>query len=249
MELNLNQPAVLSFSGLSRAVTPTVYGLFKKKFEQMLKEDDALKELSNIVVFLDSPFKNSKNPTIKFSHPLQQLNDFELSLSVTSRLIMCWVLLNDFNEKVLLPALSEGKIVILLRYGLDAFLYSLLNCEDRVIMEAVEKAHGALIELRVKALEIPNLGVKMDAPYYLVPRGDAETITPESIKHIRLLRGRDVGQVRNLVSREQGLTNGYCRVEKGQHLAIYLDGTSAEEFANDALTKLLPSIKKFALAA
>lgn len=246
MQMKIRRPAVLSLSGLSRAVTPTVYGLVKVRLGQMLKKGGELEHLKDMIVFLDSPFTNTK---IKFSHPLEELNDFESSLSVVSRLLQCWVLLNSFNEKVLVPVLAQGKVVILLRYGLDAFLYSLLNCEERDIMNAVATAHHALVDLRVKAIEIPNLGVKMEAPYYLIPWGTSETITSETISTVRILRGRDIGQVRNLVSREQGLINNYCREENGQRPAWYLDGATSDQYADCAIRKIVHFVERGQLAA
>lgn len=186
--------------GLGLQITPAI----AKLLPPILKELYPKHEFE----LLDSPFSRRKN-MFRFSSPLL-LSPEENCLHVTSRLAFGWGTVNQYNFTDLLPAFKRGKIVIVLRYGLDLYLYALLSamlCGDSdKLLEVLRKAHFANAELWVLESGIP-------APQYLVPWVDydriEELITPEWIASNRWLDGIDFKKLQPAIRIEQDLVVEY----------------------------------------
>jgi hypothetical protein len=181
-------------------------------------------DLVGKVVFLGSPFAQSG-----FSFPLN-LTEQERCLHVTTRLLQCWVKIDEFNHRHLQPALEAGQIPIVLRYGLDAYLYALQCCErsNKEVENKLVAAHTALVQLRVIEEDIPP-------PHYLIPWIQPESMNTSSISRIKLLRGMDPTQLRLFSERERGLILQYCDPSQGQKQARWLEGKSVDTMCDQAI--------------
>ena len=219
-------PHVLSFSGMGPGLTPKVYRATTEKLE---------KKFPGTFEFLGSPFAGAG-----FSFPLV-LTEEENCLDTTSRLILCWYRMNEFNCKKLLPALARGKIIVVNRYGLDAFIYSRSMCVEKDVCDEIEAAHHALVRLRVLAKKIPP-------PRYIVPWVGPKTIgliTPEWIKGIKALKGVDAEGLRSYIQREQEVIEAYCDPEKGQKRPWKINaGLTVEEMGDAAVEMISHRIER-----
>ena len=187
--------------GLGLQLTPAVAKLLLPLLRELYPNQE--------FELLSSPFSRQKNH-FRFSSPLL-LSAEENCLHVTSRLAFGWGTVNEYNFTNLRPALERGKIVIVLRYGLDLYLYAILCAslcgESEKVLDLLKQAHRANAELWVLESGIP-------APQYMVPWVDfdriEELITPEWITSNRWLGNIDAVKLRRVIQQEQDQTVEYC---------------------------------------
>lgn len=234
--VQLGNPLSYSISGgLGLGQSPAVFNEMQELLPKMLGRHE--KRLA----VLGSPYAGAG-----FSFPLT-LTEKENGYDVTSRILRCWVRLNEFNCKKLIPAVKEGKIVFMLRYGLDAVIYTGAACGCPELLADIEVAHHALVHARVVDKKIPP-------PRYIVPWLQPsmidKVVTDERIARTKALRGSKTDEVRTFIGSEQELISRYCSKENGQRTPWKLNGAhDASQMAEQAVHLIVEDVERRLAAA
>jgi len=113
--------------------------------------------------FLNDPFRDLPHPLLWAAG--------ERDADPVSRLFKCWAYLNDFNMKVLRPALRTHDIVVTDGYGLNAVLYATACDPSNGSDTEVLSMHHSIVAARVRnqGIEPPEYFVTYAPPHIMVP--------------------------------------------------------------------------------
>lgn len=202
----MTQGILFSVSGLAGARVKELYKVLSAALPEAFP--------SRQVTALGCPFclKGRR----KYPFPLLS-DEVERGLHPTTDLLSCWKRLNEFTVRVLRTALSENEIVLVERFGLDAFLYAAAYAKNEQELKEVEQMHhGALVPMRVVGQSIPP-------PVYLIPVANAENAAENLILAFPALKERSRPEaLRAFAEREGQMFDRYFAPEHKQRTPLFL---------------------------
>lgn len=228
----------LVIDGCGRGRTPTVYRWVEKNFFILHPE------LSGKVAFIESPFKGRR-----FSFPLALTPD-EDDLTAIARLLQCWVWMERFNQKRLLPTLAKGLLPVSLRYGVASVTYA-RGCKDcNHLLGSIMETHKALVNLRIVSQKIPGTEEPAPTPQYLVLEEEADAVDESSVSNVIALRDVHPDAIRAFIPWEHNFIGQYCHPDFGQNYPWWIRGSSVEEMGAHAVSMIAGKAhEQFAIAA
>lgn len=186
------------------------------------------KQLKSLLpdVFQDQTFAFFDDPFGELPHPLLWARE-DHDLDPVTRLFDCWKHLNEFNMKLLRPALETYDVVVTDGYGLNALLYATAYDGDnhQSDEDAIEMHH------HIVAGRVIKQGIQ--PPEYLITRGDCDTLTSYLQRTVPDL---SVEQCHAFIKKEEAIIDAYFQPDTGQKGQQLDASMSHDEMCDIALT-------------